>query len=521
MSEPPSPQTPMPMSAQPSRSTRRISIMRCPIIVGAGPSGLAVAASLGRLSVPSIILERSDGIADLWCHRTYDRLNLHLPKPFCQLPHLPFPAHLPTYPSKDHFLDYLHRYADHFSLRPLFGCTVTDAGFDEAASLWRVTAIRRNLSDAPMQTSSPSESSDTLSELSRSPSSSSSEPLTEPRELEVVEFASPWLVVATGENAEPVVPEIKGAQAFMGSLLHSSEYKSGVEYRGKKVLVIGCGNSGMEICLDLCEHGAMPFMSVRSGVRSTTFVTFLYPFSSLISVISLVMHPNGNKQVHVLPREILGTSTFGVAMRLLKWLPTGVVDRFLLIMAKMIIGDTEKYGLKRPKMGPLELKNKTGKTPVLDVGALSLIKAGKIKVVLFLYAFANFYHFQLLHFPKLMTSQYSTFSDTNFGVSCLRWQTVQEVRSLTSNGAKFVDGEEMAFDSVVFATGYKSNDTDLFSAEGKPKLPFPNGCSGENGIYFVGFTGKGLLGASADAIESALRISERWTSRSKKRDLVL
>ncbi|CAD5172880.1 unnamed protein product [Musa acuminata subsp. malaccensis] len=439
--------------------------MRCPIIVGAGPSGLAVAASLGRLSVPSIILERSDGIADLWCHRTYDRLNLHLPKPFCQLPHLPFPAHLPTYPSKDHFLDYLHRYADHFSLRPLFGCTVTDARFDEAASLWRVTAIRRNLSDAPMQTSSPSQSCDTLSESSRSPSSSSSEPLTEPRELEVVEFASPWLVVATGENAEPVVPEIKGAQAFMGSLLHSSEYKSGVEYRGKRVLVIGCGNSGMEICVDLCEHGAMPFMSVRSGV-------------------------------HVLPREMLGTSTFGVAMRLLKWLPTRVVDRFLLIMAKMIIGDTEKYGLKRPKMGPLELKNKTGKTPVLDVGALSLIKAGKIK-------------------------------------------TVQEVRSLTSNGAKFVDGEEMAFDSVVFATGYKTNvpfwlkaissfhfhdikiDTDLFSAEGKPKLPFPSGCSGENGIYFVGFTGKGLLGASADAIEAALRISQRWTSLSKNRDLVL
>ncbi|CAL9071996.1 unnamed protein product [Musa acuminata var. zebrina] len=428
----------MPMSGQPSRSTRRISIMRCPIIVGAGPSGLAVAASLGRLSVPSIILERSDGIADLWCHRTYDRLNLHLPKPFCQLPHLPFPAHLPTYPSKDHFLDYLHRYADHFSLRPLFGCTVTDSRFDEAASLWR---------------------------SSRSPSSSSSEPLTEPRELEVVEFASPWLVVATGENAEPVVPEIKGAQAFMGSLLHSSEYKSGVEYRGKRVLVIGCGNSGMEICVDLCEHGAMPFMSVRSGV-------------------------------HVLPREMLGTSTFGVAMRLLKWLPTRVVDRFLLIMAKMIIGDTEKYGLKRPKMGPLELKNKTGKTPVLDVGALSLIKAGKIK-------------------------------------------TVQEVRSLTSNGAKFVDGEEMAFDSVVFATGYKTNvpfwlkaissfhfhdikiDTDLFSAEGKPKLPFPSGCSGENGIYFVGFTGKGLLGASADAIEAALRISQRWTSLSKNRDLVL
>lgn len=68
-------------------------------------------------------------------------------------------------------------------------------------------------------------------------------------------------------------------------------------------------------------------------------------------------------------------------MKLLKWLPTKVVDRFLLIMAKMMIGDTEKYGLKRPKVGPLELKNTTGKTPVLDVGALSLIKDERIKVL--------------------------------------------------------------------------------------------------------------------------------------------
>lgn len=82
-----------------------------------------------------------------------------------------------------------------------------------------------------------------------------------------------------------------------------------------------------------------------------------------------------------MPREMLGTSTFGVAMKLLKWLPTKVVDRFLLIMAKMMIGDTEKYGLKRPKVGPLELKNTTGKTPVLDVGALSLIKDERIKVL--------------------------------------------------------------------------------------------------------------------------------------------
>jgi hypothetical protein len=86
------------------------------------------------------------------------------------------------------------------------------------------------------------------------------------------------------------------------------------------------------------------------------------------------------KQVHVLPREMFGASTFGIAMKLLKWLPIKLVDRFLLLVASMILGDTEKHGLRRPKLGPLEIKNVTGKSPVLDVGAWSLIKSGNIKV---------------------------------------------------------------------------------------------------------------------------------------------
>ncbi len=86
------------------------------------------------------------------------------------------------------------------------------------------------------------------------------------------------------------------------------------------------------------------------------------------------------EQVHVLPREMFGASTFGIAMKLLRWLPIKMVDRFLLLVARMVLGDTEKYGLKRPKLGPLEIKNITGKSPVLDVGAWSLIKSGNIKV---------------------------------------------------------------------------------------------------------------------------------------------
>ncbi|KAL5209108.1 hypothetical protein ABZP36_004731 [Zizania latifolia] len=384
-----------------------------PIIVGAGPSGLAVAATLRQHSVPFTILERSGDIADLWTNRTYDRLRLHLPKVFCELPHVGFPPDFPTYPTKHDFLRYLHSYASRFGIAPLLGRSVTRAWYDAPASLWRVTTTAAAAAAASAA---------------------------------ATEYASPWLVVASGENAEVVVPKVKGRERFAGEALHSSEYRSGERFRGMRVLVVGCGNSGMEMCLDLCAHGAMPFMSVRSGV-------------------------------HVLPREMFGASTFGIAMKLLRWLPIQMVDRFLLLVAKMILGDTEKYGLKRPKLGPLEIKNITGKSPVLDVGAWSLIKSGNIKIV-------------------------------------------PEVESFSGNGARFVDGNEMAFDAVIFATGYRSNvpswlqDGELFTEDGKPRARCPSSSSsswrGPNGLYCVGFSGRGLLGSGAEALMAASDIAGRW-----------
>lgn len=72
--------------------------------------------------------------------------------------------------------------------------------------------------------------------------------------------------MATGENAERVMPEIDGLGEFSGEVIHACDYKSGEEYAGKKVLVVGCGNSGMEVSLDLCNHNASPSMVVRSAV---------------------------------------------------------------------------------------------------------------------------------------------------------------------------------------------------------------------------------------------------------------
>lgn len=82
----------------------------------------------------------------------------------------------------------------------------------------------------------------------------------------------------------------------------------------------------------------------------------------------------------MLPREMLGFSTFGIAMALYKWFPIKLVDKIILLATNFILGNTNHYGIKRPKTGPIELKLATGKTPVLDVGQVAQIKCGNIKV---------------------------------------------------------------------------------------------------------------------------------------------
>jgi indole-3-pyruvate monooxygenase len=200
-----------------------------PIIIGAGPSGLAVAACLSSLDVPSTVLERNLCIAPLWQEHTYDRLKLHLPKSVCELPLMGFPEHYPKYPTKDMFISYMEQYADKFGIKPRFVTEVTQVHYDDNIKGWRVYLKNGE------------------------------------------EIVSKWLIVASGENADPVLPEINGLEKFEGLVMHTCDYKSGKEFEGKKVLVVGCGNSGMEVSLDLCWFGARPSMVVRSAVRGKKF----------------------------------------------------------------------------------------------------------------------------------------------------------------------------------------------------------------------------------------------------------
>ncbi|XP_010532855.1 PREDICTED: indole-3-pyruvate monooxygenase YUCCA2 [Tarenaya hassleriana] len=406
----------MAKSSSSPTATRTTTRRRCvwvpgPVIVGAGPSGLAVAACLKAKGVPSLILERSNCIASLWQFKTYDRLRLHLPKQFCELPLFPFPSNFPTYPTKQQFLSYLRSYARRFGLEPVFNRTVVSAEFDGRCGFWKVKTMG-------------------------------------PKREEETEYVCRWLVAATGENAEEVLPEIQGMDGFNGPVIHTSSYKSGEMFMEKKVLVVGCGNSGMEVCLDLCNFNARPSLVVRDSV-------------------------------HVLPQEMLGRSTFGLSMWMLKWLPMRVVDRFLLLMSRLILGDTDQLGLIRPKLGPLELKTESGKTPVLDVGTLAKIRTGSIKV-----------------YPKL--------------------------KRVMHHSVEFVDGRVDNFDAIILATGYKSNvpmwlkGMDMFcEGDGFSRKPLPNGWKGDNGFYAVGFTKLGLLGASIDAKRISEDIELQWKAEAK------
>ena len=107
-----------------------VAVLPGPLIVGAGPAGLACAARLTMGSVPYALLERDECVASMWHRRTYRRLCLHLPKRYCELPLMPFPHSYPTYPTKQQFLAYIDEYIRTFGIRPFFRQEVVAAEHD-------------------------------------------------------------------------------------------------------------------------------------------------------------------------------------------------------------------------------------------------------------------------------------------------------------------------------------------------------------------------------------------------------
>ena len=272
------------------------------LIVGGGPAGLSAAGALKQAGLDAVILDAGERVGQSWEAR-YDRLHLHTVRSFSGLAHFAIPRAYPKYLSKDQYADYLRAYADHFSLM--------------VVPRTRVTRIRQ-----ASRAGRPGWAVEAGSET----------------------WTSRAVVVATGPFNQPIYPDWPGLPAYQGSTLHSAMYHSGRDFQQKRVLVIGAGNSGLEIAVDLAEQGAA---EVAVSIRSAP---------------------------PVVPRDFLGTpaQVFGILMHSL---PPAISDRVGRALARMALGDLRRYGLPAPAWQPF----RSHRTPVIDVGFAAALKTGRIR----------------------------------------------------------------------------------------------------------------------------------------------
>lgn len=292
------------------------------VIVGAGPAGLAVGACLRHHQVPFVLLERNAQVASAW-HQHYERLHLHTTKHFSALPYLRYPALVPTYPSRQQVVDYLDAYTQHFDLRPRFNQEVRSVQRQE--DLWEIETTRDR-------------------------------------------YTAECVVIATGLNESPVLPTWPDQERFRGPILHSAQYQNGEPFRTQRVLVIGFGNSGAEIAVDLYEHGATVGMAVRSPIN----VIFRDRFGIPVQLLAIALSP----------------------------LPPRAIDAITKPVMHAHFGDLTPYGLHHAWDG-IAKQLQQAKVPVIDIGTIALIKQRKITV-----------------FPGVerMTPEGVIFSDGTFGV---------------------------------------------------------------------------------------------------------
>lgn len=191
------------------------------LVVGAGHAGLAAAAHLSRLGIDTLVIDRLPGVGDVWRNR-YDALVLHNEAHVDHLPYLPFPPSTPRFMPRDKVADWLEAYARVLDLNVWTGTDLLDAGYDGAT--WSVSVMRGGTSR-----------------------------ILRPRHL----------VLATGSNAAPALPAESGLTRFLGTVVHSSGYRSGAPYAGRRAVVLGTGSSAHDIAQDLHGYGAHVTMVQR------------------------------------------------------------------------------------------------------------------------------------------------------------------------------------------------------------------------------------------------------------------
>jgi putative flavoprotein involved in K+ transport len=275
-------------------------------VIGGGPGGLAAAYALRAQGVRAVVLEKSDRVGASW-RRHYDRLHLHTTRRLSGLPGLPMPRRFGRWVSRDNVVRYLEKYAEHHELDVVTGVEVTRVDRSPDGTGWLLHA-------------------------------------TGGREL-----TGAAVVVATGYNHTPRVPGWPGLADWTGDFRHSCDYRNPAPYAGRDVLVVGTGNTGAEIAVDLVEGGAA---RVRLAVRTVP---------------------------HIVRRSTAGWAAqySGVLVRRL---PVRLVDVLARPLARISVPDLSAHGLPRPDTG-LYSRQREGAVPVQDVGLIDAVRRGRVEIV--------------------------------------------------------------------------------------------------------------------------------------------
>jgi cation diffusion facilitator CzcD-associated flavoprotein CzcO len=208
------------------------------LVVGGGQAGLSIAARLVQLQVDTLIVDREARIGDNWRNR-YHALTLHNQVQVNHLPYMPFPPTWPTYIPKDKLAAWFETYVESMELNYWTDTAFEGGAYDEGEGRWSVIVRQGDGKTRELR----------------------------PRHV----------VMATGVSGIANIPAIPTLQNFGGTILHSSQYDDGERWAGKRVLVIGTGNSGHDIAQDLFSSGA----KVTLVQRSSTLITNIEPSAQL------------------------------------------------------------------------------------------------------------------------------------------------------------------------------------------------------------------------------------------------
>ncbi|KAJ5127031.1 hypothetical protein N7448_007810 [Penicillium atrosanguineum] len=203
------------------------------LVVGAGQAGLNMGARLQNMSLSCLIVDKNERVGDNWRNR-YRTLVTHDPAEFTHMAYLPFPQNWPQFTPKDKLGDWFEAYASIMELNVWMKTFVTSAEYNDATAEWNVTVTRGNGAQRTLR----------------------------PRHV----------VWCTGHSGEARVPRFPGQDSFQGTVYHGSQHQDASEsdVRGKKVIVVGTGNSGHDIAQNYYENGADVTMLQRSGTYVLT-----------------------------------------------------------------------------------------------------------------------------------------------------------------------------------------------------------------------------------------------------------